>query len=279
MFTSGRNLQLFVPSSETQNLLQDSQRHRHSLLSGVQVLDGSRLSREGSRTASGVTVHTTSTTLLRERSRAELLNIVPDVDGVWVTSEKSEVGLVELAATKADILQFSSILIKAEQTDLDRPYLESVDVERSAVAQAGLLEIAQTTFTENDEMLVDSSLILTTGEQIIPTPNPFTPLHHTWSAERGEVTLPSHDVQEMSPSPIVQIAPFDHNHHANSSLTASNSGIHYRIAVAVALLSFSLLFLASKVRCFTTENVLADILILLRHSQMPSRHYFSSSSI
>jgi hypothetical protein len=284
ILTSRHNLQLFVPSSETQNLLQDYERHRRSRLSGAQILVDSAMSWEFSRASSGAAVDATSTTLLGEKSRAQLLNIVPDVDGVRVTSEKSQVGIQQVVATKPGIPQFSSILIKAEQTDLNRPYLESVDVERSAT---DLFEIALTSemaSPENDEMHVDHPLTPPSGEQrmpplelFTPTPNPFTPLHRTWSAERGEVTLPSTHVQETSPSSVVQVAPFDHNHQTSSSLpSASNSSIHYSIAIAVALLSFSILFSTSKVCCLTTKNVLTDMLIPLPR---PSHHYFFSSNI
>jgi hypothetical protein len=286
MLTSGRNLQLFVSSSETQNLLQDKDRRRHSLLSGVQVPDSSRLSWESSGVSltGDAAVDATSTTLLRERSRAQLLNIVPDVDGVRVTSEKSQVGLQQVVATKLEIPQFSSILIKAEQTDLNRPYLESIHVEQPA---ADLCEIAlpsEMASPENVEMQVDHPLTPAMGEQrmpplelFIPTPNPFTPLHRTWSTERGEVILPSTHVEETSPSSVLQIAPFDHNHQTSSSLLSTNNySRNYSIAIAVALLSISILLSTSKVCCLTTKNVLADILIPLPR---PSHHYFSSSNI
>ena len=281
MLTSGRNLQLFVPSSETQNLLQDNERRRHSLLSGVQILDASRLSWESSGVSlTGAAVDATSTTLLRERSRAQLLNIVPDVDGVRVTSEKSQVGVQQVAATKLEIPQFSSILIKAEQTDLNRPYLESVHVERSA---ADLFEIAlpsEMTSPENDEMHVDHPLTPAIGEQRMPplelhTPTPTLPSSRTWSTERGEVTLPSTHVQETSPSSVVQISPFDHNHQTSSLPAANNSIMNYSIVIAVAL-SISILFSTLKVCCLATRNVLTDILIPLPR---PSHHYFSSSNI
>jgi hypothetical protein len=260
MSTSGRNLQLFVPSSESQNLLQDYERHRRSRLSGAQMLVDSAMSWEFSSTSSSAAVDATSTTLLREKSRAQLLNIAPGVDGVRVTSEKSQVGVQQVVTTKLEIPQFSSILIKAEQTDLNRPYLESVHVERSA---GDLFEIAlpsEMTSPENDEMHVDHPLTPASGEQrmpplelLTPTPNPFTQLRRTWSAERGEITLPSTHVQETSPS-SVQIAPFDHNDQTSYSLpSASNSGLHYSIAIAIALLSISILFSTSKVCCLTTK--------------------------
>jgi hypothetical protein len=285
MLTSGRNLQLFVSSSETQNLLQDNERRRHSLLSGVQTPLGIRLSWETSGVLlSDAAVDATSTTLLREKSRAQLLNIVPDVDGVRVTSEKSPVGAQQVVATKLETPQFSSILLKAEQTDLNRPYLESVHVERSAADLFEIVLPSETTSPENDEMHVDHSLTPAMGEQRMPplelptpTPNPFTPLHRTWSTERGDVILPSTHVQETSTSSVVQIAPFDHNHQTPSSLlSASDSGVHYSIAIAVALLSFSILLSTSKVCCVTTRNILADILIPIPR---PSHPYFFSSNI
>jgi hypothetical protein len=261
MLTSGRNLQLFVPSSESQNLLQDYERHRRSRVSGAQMLVDSAMSWEFSRTSSGAAVDATSTTLLREKSRAQLLNIAPDVDGVRVTSEKSQVGVQQVVTTKLEIPQFSSILIKAEQTDLNRPYLESVHVERSAGDLFEIALLSEMTSPENDEMHVDHPLTPASGEQrmpplelLTPTPDPFTQLRLTWSAERGEVILPSTHVQETSPSSVVQIAPIDHNDQTSYSLpSASNSGLHYSIAIAIALLSISILFSTSKVCYLTTK--------------------------
>jgi hypothetical protein len=284
MLTSGRNLQLFVPSSESQNLLQDCERHRRSRRSGVHMLVDSAMSWEFSRTSSGAAADATSTTLLSEKSRAQLLNIIPDVDGVRVTSEKSQVGVQRVIATKLEIPRFSSTLIKAEQTDLNRPYLEAVHVQRSA---ADLFEIAalpsQLTDAETDEMHVDYPLTPASAEQrmpplelLTPTPNPFTPLRRIWSADRGEVTLPSTHVQETSPSSVVQIASFDHDHQTSSLPSASDSGMHYNIAITVALLSISILFSTSKVCCLTTKSALADTLIIL---PSPSHTCFSSSNI
>jgi hypothetical protein len=284
MLTSGRNLQLFVPSPESQNLLQDYERHGRSRRSGVHMLVDSATSWEFSRTSSGAAADATSTTLLSEKSRAQLLNIIPDVDGVRVTSEKSQVGVHRVIATKLEIPRFSSTLIKAEQTDLNRPYLEAVHVQRSA---ADLFEIAalpsQLTDAQTDEMHVDYPLTPASAEQrmpplelLTPTPNPFTPLRRTWSADRGEVTLPSTRVQETSPSSVVQIASFDHNHQTSSLPSASDSGMHYNIAITVALLSVSILFSTSKVCCLTTNSALADTLIIL---PSPYHTYFSSSNI
>jgi hypothetical protein len=200
-----------------------------------------------------------------------------------VIAEKSQVGEQQLVATKLEIPQFSSILIKAEQTDLNRPYLESVHVERSAADLFDITLLSEMTDDENDEMHVDHPLTPAMGEQrmpplelLTPTPNPFTPLHRTWSTESGEVTPASTHVQETPPSSAVETAQ-QIDHQTSSPIpSASNSGVHYRIAIAVALLSFSILASTSKVCCLATKNVPADILIIL---PSPSHHYFSSSNI
>jgi hypothetical protein len=286
ILTSGRNLQLFVSSSETQTLLPDNDRRRHSLLSDVHVPNGSRLSWESSGVSltGDAAVDATSTTPLRERSRAQLLNIVPDVDSVRVTSVKSQVGLQQVVATKLEIPQLSSVLIKAEQTDLNRPYLGSVQVEGSA---ADFFEIAalpsETTSPENDQMHVDHPLTPAMGDQrmpplelLTPVANHFTVLQPIWSTGSGDEILPSTLFEETSSSPVVGTELFHRHQTSSSLLSTSNYSMNYSITIAIALLSFSILLSTSKVCCLATKNVLTDILIPLPR---PSHHYFSSSNI
>jgi hypothetical protein len=113
MLTSGRNLQLFVSSSESHDYERDTQ----ALGSGVRIVDSTSRSKNSRSSSADSGVEASEGVLQRANSIIETLDIYPDLDGVGLPT-RNERDIVGTARwTVRDVPRYS-ILLKTSPSDL-----------------------------------------------------------------------------------------------------------------------------------------------------------------